>query len=46
MMFSVRNNSDSHDKLIGHKMIHTYEMDPNYKAVIKLDGIFSFGGED
>jgi hypothetical protein len=26
--------------------MHTYELDPPLRSQVKLDGIFSFGGED
>lgn len=29
-----------------HKIVHTYELEPNLRNQVKLEGVFSFGGED
>ena len=44
--FTARNNTEAVDHLCHHKLINTYDMEPAYRSAIKLDGVFSFGGED
>lgn len=46
LIFTVHNHSDAFEKISHHKLMHTYELDPPLRSQVKLDGIFSFGGED
>ena len=44
--FTLRHNCDIVEHLASHQVINTYEMEQPHRNQLRLDGIFSFGGED
>lgn len=44
--FNLKNQAETNEKIAHHKIVHTYELETNIRNQIKLDGVFSFGGED
>jgi hypothetical protein len=46
LIFAVKNQADTTELISHHKMVNTYEVEPVLRSRIKMEGVFSFGGED
>lgn len=46
LIFGVHNQSDHNEKITHHQLLQTYEIEGNLRNHVKLEGVFSFGGEN